>query len=125
MVTRDRERASIVAATLRFTANHWLGGDSAMADEFRAMAKRIEGFVETGDGDYLWACPVCEESSCDEGCPLKPITDANAAQPDGGDVPERVATYDDLPMSVPDGTRIVVEDEGMVYQMDAPWVDVS
>lgn len=56
---------SIVAKTLRQTA--WW---SEQSQDYLDAAEA----VEAADAESLaWVCPVCEETTCDEGCPLAEV----------------------------------------------------
>lgn len=56
--------AKIAAKALR-TAAYQLQGEPA--DEFRALADRVEKYWDAG------CCSVCEETWCDDGCPLEDV----------------------------------------------------
>lgn len=60
-----KETLDTIAKTLRQTA-FWSAESQAYIDA--AVA------VEAADAESLsWVCPVCEETKCDEGCPLAEI----------------------------------------------------
>jgi hypothetical protein len=67
----DRAVIDAVARTLRYI--------SCWADEDRAAPELIElaGIIEREyvGGDGGGCCPVCQEVTCDDGCPLKPVRD--------------------------------------------------
>lgn len=68
-----------VAATLRTVAG-W-GQLSCVTDagEFRGVNVKTSEMYELADAvenaptDDWWSCPLCQESECDEGCPLEPL----------------------------------------------------
>ena len=55
------------ANTFRYLAE-WFGTEEQRA-ELHKMAEAVE--AATPECDY--SCPVCEETTCDEGCPLAPV----------------------------------------------------
>lgn len=59
------ERQQIIAATLRQIAE-W--GDVSDTELYE-----IADQVENGATDDWWSCPMCEEITCDDGCPLEPL----------------------------------------------------
>lgn len=60
------ERQDAVAKTLRYVASV---SDEAQARWMYDLAEEVEN---SKPSDW-WACPVCEEVICDEGCPLEPL----------------------------------------------------
>lgn len=73
-----RARLAIVASTLRYGA--W-----SVPEENRAALNELAAEVERSDAESLaWACPVCEETRCDEGCPLADVR-APLIAPDTGE----------------------------------------
>jgi hypothetical protein len=61
-----------VAATLRIVME-WYSGDQR--DMLREAADAVEHSWDDGG-----TCPLCEEESCDEGCPLEPLRKAMEAE---------------------------------------------
>jgi hypothetical protein len=60
----------VIAATIaafRFAA------EAAYCAEDRAWMSRTAGAVEVLTEDNDMCCPVCEETTCDDGCPLAPV----------------------------------------------------
>lgn len=55
------------AATLRQIAQWHLATSPASEEEWFELARQVEG-LEPG-----WACPMCQEVTCDDGCPLEPV----------------------------------------------------
>ena len=56
------------AATLRYLAECNL---DYMGSLLPSMAQAVETLTEEND----MCCPVCEETVCDESCPLRPVRD--------------------------------------------------
>lgn len=54
------------AATFRYLAE-WFGSEGQMA-ELGHLAEAVEAVSADLD-----CCPVCQETTCDEGCPLRPV----------------------------------------------------
>lgn len=69
-----------VAATLRSVAG-WVGANPERAD--REELYWIADAVEQLDPDDI-CCPVCEEMTCDLGCPLYPVRSAAQARHERG-----------------------------------------
>ena len=61
------------ANTFRYLAG-WFGSDEQRAELYE-MAEAVE--VMTPGNDMC--CPVCEETTCDDGCPLAPVRNRWAA----------------------------------------------
>jgi hypothetical protein len=57
---------AIVAATLRKAADHWLYGEPGR-DELFDVADQVEWGWNDG------CCPFCQETFCDEDCPLAEV----------------------------------------------------
>lgn len=71
-VTRATIRT--VVLTLRQLATWCVDGRSEMTDdEFRALAVQVDQ-IEPG-----WTCPMCQEVTCDGGCPLEAVRDFDSA----------------------------------------------
>lgn len=62
------ERIKTTVDTLRFLAGGWVEGE----DNQKWLAETADTIERTGPDDW-WACPLCEEATCDTGCPLAPI----------------------------------------------------
>lgn len=73
----DRAKAQTVGDTLRFVIDHWMSDPTeTVADltpQLQDILDRVQQFLATNDSDHLWACPMCEETQCDDGCPLQTV----------------------------------------------------
>lgn len=63
-----------IAATLRFLASGWIrnADDPSSEDDRRWLRETADQIEHTTPEDW-WCCPLCEETRCDEGCPLAPL----------------------------------------------------
>jgi hypothetical protein len=71
-MTPEQRAATIatVAATMRQVADWGLAFDNGPArDELRSIADQVE-LLNSGDD---MCCPMCEEATCDEDCPLAAV----------------------------------------------------
>ena len=69
--------AATVAATLRVAAT-WITGDEDRATLFETAEQ-----VERDPGPDSMSCPLCEEITCDDGCPMEPVRQ-RVVEPGGG-----------------------------------------
>lgn len=68
MITpQHRAVQAAVVATLRALAEWHPATSQVTEEEWLGLAREVEG-LEPG-----WACPLCQEVTCDDGCPLAPV----------------------------------------------------
>lgn len=68
MLPRETERIATVVTTLRFLASGWVAGE----DDQKWLAETADHIEQTTPDDW-WTCPLCEESVCDDHCPLAAV----------------------------------------------------
>lgn len=73
----DAPVIAATAATFRYLAG-WFGTEEQRA-ELYGMAEAVEALTPEND----MSCPVCEETTCDDGCPLAPVRNRRAEPPEG------------------------------------------
>lgn len=69
-LARLRATAATIVATMRYMSYLEVPDNS---DVLSYTAGKVEEWAATYDGTHLGCCPVCEEITCDDGCPLEAI----------------------------------------------------
>lgn len=75
MTRTDLSRARIVADTLRFLADGWVGHPCRTCDatpDDQKWLRETADQIEREKHDWTPCCPLCAEVTCDNGCPLRP-----------------------------------------------------
>lgn len=70
----DQLTLETVARTLRTVATQFMD-DRGLMDLAEDVEHLDVGSLRPPDG-HLWCCPVCQETTCDDGCPLAEIRTA-------------------------------------------------
>jgi len=65
----EHATALVVLRTLRWVAGRTRFYD---AEDWTQLLADLEHAIDAEDG-LRWSCPVCEELTCDNGCPLQPL----------------------------------------------------